>query len=83
MRFERENITFPPEADISWERETRAVMSDRSILKKHDVKFKPTPFNPAGYKHSYGWTISAKLKAGADLVKLQAYYEARGFERQC
>lgn len=82
MRFERENNQFPLDADITWERDTRAVMSDRTILKKRDVQFKRDVMNPNGYKHSFGWTVSGKLKEHYDTVRLQEYYEAKGFERQ-
>jgi hypothetical protein len=51
-----------------WERSTRRLMSDGSILEKRDVRFRPTPNcaweDPQGRLYSYGWKLRGKLKAG-------------------
>lgn len=51
-----------------WERKTRRLMSDGKVLEKLDVRFRPSPNatweDPNGVRHSYGWKIHGKLKAG-------------------
>lgn len=46
-----------------WERHTKRLMSDGSILEKTDVRFQPGPYDE-GRRHSYGWKLVGKLKAG-------------------
>lgn len=61
-----------------WERVTRRLMSDRSILEKRDVQFQPDWLDKDGRKHSYGWKVSGKLKADlqpADFARI--YREPR------
>lgn len=47
-----------------WERTTRRLMSDGTVLEKRDVQFQPDWLDKAGRKHSYGWKVYGKLKAG-------------------
>lgn len=47
-----------------WERTTRRLMSDGTILEKRDVQFQPDWLDKHGRKHSYGWKVHGKLKAG-------------------
>lgn len=51
-----------------WERVTRRLMSDGTVLEKRDVRFRPSPNcsweDPKGRRHSYGWKVHGKLKAG-------------------
>lgn len=51
-----------------WEKRTRRLMSDGTILEKLDVRFRPSPNcsweDPKGRRHSYGWKVHGKLKAG-------------------
>jgi len=80
MRFEKEQIVQSD--SIDWERVSIAIMSDRNILKKRDVRFLPDTYNPTGRRHTWGWKVAGKLKEGADMVRVQEWYEAKGFERQ-
>jgi len=51
-----------------WERATRRLMSDGTIIEKRDVRFRPTPNctwdDPKGRYYSYGWKVYGKLKVG-------------------
>lgn len=47
-----------------WERQTRRLMSDGSILEKLDVRFQPDHMDPNGRRYSYNWKVHGKLKAG-------------------
>lgn len=47
-----------------WERTTRRLMSDGTILEKRDVQFQPDWLDERGRKHSYGWKVHGKLKTG-------------------
>lgn len=52
-----------------WERCTRRLMSDGTILEKRDVRFRPAnpPLSwedPKGRYYSYGWKVHGKLKQG-------------------
>jgi len=80
LRFEKEAQAHSDLTD--WERVTITIMSDRTILKKRDVRFLPDTYNPTGRRHTWGWKVAGKIKEGADLVRIQEWYEARGFERQ-
>jgi hypothetical protein len=65
----------------TWERLTRCLMSDRTILEKRDVRFRPDRFDVDGRRHSYGWTVRGRAKEGVDAAKFQAIYEKQGFTR--
>lgn len=57
----------------TWERTTRRLMSDGTILEKRDVRFQPDWLDKAGRRHSYSWKVYGKLKAGlaaADFVRV-------------
>ena len=49
-----------------WERKTKRLMSDGTVLVKLDVRFRPSQYDhdPRGRKHSYGWKVEGTLKAG-------------------
>jgi hypothetical protein len=47
-----------------WERVTRRLMSDGTILEKRDVRFQPDWMDKDGRRHSYGWKVHGKLKPG-------------------
>ena len=81
MRFEREQKVETDEL-VEWRRDSIAIMSDRTILSKYDVRFKPDQFSPKPRIHSYGWKVAGKLKPSANLVNIQEFYEKRGFELQ-
>lgn len=49
----------------TWDRTTRAYMSDGVILEKIDVRFRPDTCNPNGRFYSYGWKRAGKIKGGA------------------
>lgn len=60
-----------------WERRTKRLMTDGTVLEKHDVLFRPGPFDyPGSRRHSYGWKVAAKLKAGKTAADFVAIYQA-------
>lgn len=63
-----------------WERVTRRLMSDGSILEKRDVRFRPTPNcsweDPQGRRYSYGWKLRGKIKAGLTPADFARIYSA-------
>ena len=56
-------------------RVTYALMSDKHILKKYDVVFKPTMYNPKPEKHSYGWKDFKKTNVSKELF-LESFLKA-------
>lgn len=50
----------------TWERVTRAHMSNGKILFKRDVRFRPDRFNPNGRYYSWGWKLYGRCKPGID-----------------
>jgi hypothetical protein len=58
----------------TWERVTRRLMSDRTILEKRDVRFQPDWLDKSGRRHSYGWKVSGKLKATLELPDFGRIY---------
>ena len=61
----------------SWERRTKRLMSDGTILEKHDVLFRPGPYDYGReHRHSYGWKVAAKLKHGKSTADFIAVYSA-------
>lgn len=66
----------------NWERKTRRLMSDGSVLEKLDVRFRPNPNapweGPLGRRHSYGWKLTGKLKDDVTPAQwLEVYTRAR------
>ena len=59
-----------------WERCTKRLMSDGKVLEKRDVRFRPDWMDKAGRRHSYGWKVAAKLKAGKTTADFLAVYTA-------
>lgn len=54
--------THTPDSDLtSWERKTKAWMTDGKTLTKLDVQFVPSMGMP-GRKHSYGWKVAGRMK---------------------
>jgi hypothetical protein len=55
-------------------------MSDGTILEKSDVRFQPSPNcsweDPNGRRHSYGWKVHGKIKAGVTPEKFAEVYAA-------
>ena len=57
----------------TWERTTRRLMSDGTVLEKRDVRFQPDWLDKDGRRHSYGWKVHGKLKQGltpADFARI-------------
>jgi hypothetical protein len=52
-----------------WERVSRRLMSDGTILEKRDVRFRPDarpyPSEENGRYYSYGWKVHGKVKVSA------------------
>jgi hypothetical protein len=65
LRVEKEKEITDPSENITWERTTRAYMSDGTVLAKHDVRFKPNSLygGQTGEFYSWGWKIFGKIKA--------------------
>ena len=59
---------------VSWEKVTVALMSDNTVLEKRDVTFRSD-----GRKHTWGWKVRGKLKAGATPAQWEAAYRAKGY----
>lgn len=57
--------TETPDGELTtWSRKTRAYMTDGTVLEKTDVLFRPASYDPKPRRHSYGWTVRAKVKVG-------------------
>lgn len=57
-----------PDSSTTWERLTRAYMTDGKILEKRDVRFKPSSVSPRGESYSYGWKLGRRqLKPEIDI----------------
>lgn len=65
----------PDSALVSWEKTTVTLMSDGSIMEKRDVKFRSD-----NRRHSYGWSVLGKAKAGLTPRQFADIYAKRGFE---
>ena len=70
-----------------YERKTKRLMSDGTILEKRDVTFRPSPWEREPHRHSYGWKVAAKLKDGVAATaetaeKWTDQYIAKGFTRE-
>lgn len=59
-----------------WERTTRRLMSDGVILEKRDVRFQPDWLYKDGRRHSYGWKVHGKIKAGLTVDDFVRIYQA-------
>ena len=66
----------------TWERRTFAVMTNRWILQKRDVRFAPDRFEPNGRKHSYGWKRYMRLRdvTPERLDKIVERHQAAGWK---
>lgn len=62
----------------TWERLTKRLMSDGTILEKRDVRFAPEPFNPEGRYYSYGWKVAGKIKPGLSVAQFAEVYAKSG-----
>lgn len=63
-----------------WERKTLALMSDRTILEKRDVRFQPDWLDKEGRFYSYGWKVKGKAKEGVTPEKFIEIYSKAGFK---
>lgn len=73
-----EHRGFGPSLTV-WERCSRRLMSDGTVLEKRDVRFRPSlnplPYDdPKGDRHSYGWKVHGKIKAGITPAAYQQIY---------
>jgi len=57
-----------------WARNTIALMSDRKILEKRDVRWQD------GSKHSYGWKVVQTVRADVTPEQFTAFYAKQGYE---
>jgi hypothetical protein len=77
-RYVRERTIIPDPSDpapIVWERVTRALMSDRKVLQKRDVRWLD------GMRHTYGWSVRGKLARHATFESVGFLYERMGYVR--
>jgi hypothetical protein len=63
-------------AGMVWARSTRRLMTDGTVLQKRDSKMAPSKYDPAGQRHSTGWTVRGKLKAGKTAADFARAYRA-------
>lgn len=75
LRIEQEAIITNPERSTIWERVTRTYHADGKILVKHDVRWKPDTYHPAGELYSYGWKVWGNVKKGVDIPAAYAKIE--------
>lgn len=61
----------------SWERRTLALMSDRTILVKDDVRFRSD-----NRPHSYGWKVKSKVKPGVTREQFIEAYAKAGYSQE-
>lgn len=84
VRLSKETRHDDVAGDITWSKMTYAIMSDRTILVKRDVRFKADAFygQPARF-HSYGWKVWTKVKdlEGA-LERTIKRFTDRGYTRE-
>ena len=74
-RFTKE-ANVPDDELVTWRKTERALLSDRTILEKHTVRFKPSQYREA-YLHNYGWKVRATLKDTATPESWIAAYTAK------
>lgn len=77
-RVERESDTPTSDLTVS-EKDTLALMTDRRVLRKRTVRFKPDSFYPEGRLHNYGWKEYKRLKETADPVKILEHFVKSGY----
>ena len=64
----------------TWERKTKAYMSDGNLLEKLDVRFRPGPYDQGKARpHSYGWKVHGKVKPGLTVEAWIAMHLAKGW----
>lgn len=61
-----------------WERITRRLMSDRTILEKIDMQFQPDWLEPNGRKHYGTWKVRGKLKSQLEPADFAHTYNVSG-----
>lgn len=80
LRMVKENHTVDKDDTITWNRHTIVFMSDMTVLTKYDVRFKPTPYDPKGRLHSYGWKRKGKYGKEFTMEERQKRYENSGWK---
>jgi hypothetical protein len=74
------DVEGAPDRLVLWRRKTYALMSDRTILVKDDVRFTPSTYgNGKPEFHSYGWKVKAKAREGVTPEQFLAVYVKAGF----
>ncbi len=82
FRVSKEIEVTDPESSITWEKMTRALMTDGSLLVKRQVRFKATECS-ASYVHTWGWKkTKLKLKADGDADRVLAAWLAKGWTQE-
>lgn len=73
FRYSQDRETPDSDTTIS-RRTTTAIMEDGAILRKEDVRFRPSASwdPPSGRAHCYGWKLHGKVKDG----RIKDYLEA-------
>jgi hypothetical protein len=68
-RLELSKTDDNPDSLTSESRRTVSIRSDRKVLDKLDVRFKPDKYHPNGEWHSYGWKLYGKLKNSPEAAR--------------
>jgi hypothetical protein len=61
----------------SWDKRTVALMSDRTILVKDDCVFRSD-----NRRHTWGWKVKSKAKAGVSAEQFIAAYAKAGYTQE-
>ncbi len=62
----------------TWDRVTRRLMSDGTILEKRDCRFRKSAWESSDRYYSYGWKVHGKLKTGLTAIDFARIYRADG-----
>jgi hypothetical protein len=75
------HMATPADETVIWRKTHYVVMSDRTLLVKHQVRFRATDFSPER-NHDWGWKVKGKLTARAfdNLEDWVAKYEKLDWE---
>jgi len=73
VREGTETYTDGKESGHDWSKTTVVLMSDRTILRKYEIRFKADGTFLAGKKQSYGWKNLGKAKP---TLSVQQFIEA-------
>lgn len=80
LRVERTREHTREQDDLtSWERDTRAYMSDGKVLVNRTVVFWPASYESKGRRHNYGWTVKGDVKPSLSPAGLWKMADSKGW----